>query len=293
MSAISLSKERYVSRLRPPFLALLQALCLVVPLTLAMVVLASTYLFSPVAVDLGLEHYAERRPSWLDWLPGWLPMPLNAAVNVGYILCGIYWCFFIGEANRMGLVKCKEAYFFYLFNTTSCMYGCVQGYRIIFQTHASAVMDQWHTLPFFMLVPVSLRSFSQRCSRQQFVAVMLASLASYGLTLMTSFGFEIALGCHIILAVIESVVMYRKYPSEDSQLYFFLAVISCSGFVILKLLDLELPKVHWIFSYVSGHFLSKICDIFQIHYTNEFLFSMIFSVNVGEADMQSFKLKSG
>ncbi|KAK7488596.1 hypothetical protein BaRGS_00020213 [Batillaria attramentaria] len=293
MSAISASKERYEPVLKPPLVALLQALCTVVPLTLALMLLSSSSLFSSVTVELGLQHYAERRPAWLNWLPEQLPMPLNTAVNMGYILCGIYWCFFIAEANRMGFVKCREAFLFYVFNIMSCVYGFVQGYRIIVQSHASAVMDQWYTLPFFMLVFVTLRSFRKGWSTLPFVVLMFASVVSYSLTLLTNVGFEIALGCHILVAVTEAVLMLLRYPSEDSQLYFILGALSCAGFVGLKLLDLELPKFHWFFTYISGHFLSKISDILQIHFTNEFFFAMIFSVHVGEADFSSFKLKSG
>ena len=269
-----------------PQAAFQHALATVLPITVAMILVSWSGFFSTATVELGLEHYAEKCPSWL---PQWIPMPLNTVINFGYILCGLHWCLFIGEANRSGIVKSNDAYLFFVFNTMGCVYSTVQLYRIIFQTRSSAIMDQWYTLPFFMLVYVWSQSFRGKCSKEEFYAFMLMSVGSYQLTLFTTVGFEIILGCHIFLAMLGGVRLYWQCPSEDAQQYFALAILNCTGFVVLKLLDHHLPGVHWIFSYVSGHFLSKICDVLQLHYVNEFFFAMALNKAVDPVAMKRFK----
>lgn len=287
--SFSVNSKKAPVKLKAPFRACLQAVATVLPITFMMILVTSSGLFSKITVELGLQHYAEKRPFWLNWLPDFLLMPLNTAINLGYIICGLYWVFFIAQANRMGFIKCQEAYLFYVFNTMSSVYGCIQGYRIVQQTRNSAIMDQWYTLPFFMMVFIWAKSFTSGWSTKLSASLMLASITSFGAALLSSIGFEIALGCHIVLAVIGAVLSYRKYPSEDCLYNFVMAVLSCSGFVILKVLDLYLPKVHWVFYYLSGHFLSKICDILQVHYVNEFFFAMTFN----KGATIDVKLKSG
>lgn len=66
------------------------------------------------------------------------------------------------------------------------------------------------------------------------------------------------------------MTIYRKFPIKEAQQPFVWALICCIGFVVLKLLDLELPKVNQMFEKISGHFLSKIADIFQIYFVNKY-----------------------
>lgn len=288
MPAYRVSNGMRKSATNPPWTALQRAFITVIPATVVMILMSCSGLFSTVTTELGLGHYAEKRPSWF---PEFLPMPLNTIINVGYTLCGLHWCFFIAEANRSGIVKCNDAFLFFAFNTMGCLYGFVQLYRILFQTQSSAVIDQWYTLPFFMLVFVWAETFRGKCSQQKCYKLMLASVSSYLLTLFTSIGFEIALGCHILIAVTGAVLLYSKYPSEDTLQYIVLAILSCTGFVVLKLLDHHLVELHWIFSYISGHFLSKICDILQFHFVNEFFFGMIFNKVLDPASIDKFKMR--
>ena len=269
-----------------PQAAFQHALTTVLPVTVVMSLMSWSGVFSTATVELGLDHYAEK---WPSWFPQWIPMPLNTVINLGYILCGLHWCFFIGEANRSGIVKCNDAYMFFVFNIMSCIYGVVQLYRILLQTRSSAIMDQWYTLPFFMLVHVWAQCFRGKCSMQTFYALMLTSVGSYLLTLISTVGFEISLACHILLAVMGGIMLYWQCPSEHAQQYFALASLNCTGFVVLKLLDHHLPSLHWVFSYVSGHFLSKICDVLQLHYVNEFFFAMALNKAVDPAAMERFK----
>jgi hypothetical protein len=62
------------------------------------------------------------------------------------------------------------------------------------------------------------------------------------------------------------------HPTKRGSVWkhFFAAVLCCTGFVVLKLLDHHLAAVHDVFKIASGHFWSKWCDIGQI------LFVMLF-----------------
>jgi hypothetical protein len=65
----------------------------------------------------------------------------------------------------------------------------------------------------------------------------LFSVINYSLTLFTDVGFEIALAVHITIAVVGAVQAYQKYPSSDCKYLFIMSLLSCAGFVGLKLLD--------------------------------------------------------
>ena len=224
-------------------------------------------MFASVHVHLGSEYYAEVS-SFRDFLPVWIKMPFNTLVNIGYIVVGAYWCAVTALANEEKLLGDFDTYVFYLFNVMSGFYGGVQILRIVTQRHEFAVLDQWCTLPFFAMVLMWALDMVYGWKPLRSVSIILLSLVSYMLTLWSPVGFEIALAVHIVAAVLGAVISYRKYPSEDAQFYFVMAVMSCAGFVGLKMLDLELPKYNSIFQYISGHFLSKIADILQIHFVN-------------------------
>ena len=249
------------------------AVMTVVIITLVMVLVTLTGVLDTATVELGLDHYAEKR---MSFVPEWIPMPLNTIINCGYPVCGLSWILFIRKMYHAGAVNADNAYLFFVFNVMGCFYGFVQLYRIIFQTRFSAILDQWYTLPFFMLVYCWAQHIMARGSWQTLYICMSASVMSYSLTLLTAIGFEISLGIHIVLAVIGGSVLYKQHPVDTMLRYFILAVISCCGFVVLKLLDHHLPYLHWVFSYVSGHFLSKICDVLQFHYVSKFFSAAIF-----------------
>ena len=227
--------------------------------------------FSGVKADLGTEHYAEViLPSLKQQLPKWIKMPFNTVVNIGYVLMGASWAGFASAAFADKQIREADTVFFYVFNFLSCCYGPVQLLRILTQLHGFAILDQWYTLPFFMWVLVWGLYFDKGWSQFRALGLGILSVASYILTLYHSEGFEICLGIHISLAIYGAVIAWRKFPSSKVGPAFVGALISCLGFVVLKLLDLELVKYHIIFQYVSGHFLSKISDIFQIHFVNKY-----------------------
>jgi len=164
-------------------------------------------------------------------------------------------------------------------------YGPIQLGRIITQEHRWAVMDQWYTLPFFAWVIVwgvymfrkSPKNLPHDAALQgKYIwAIMTSSLLSYCLALIHDVGFDMALGIHILLAVGIGVLVYLSHKTAGTSFALGMACISCSVFVILKLLDHELPGFHPVFNIVSGHFLSKIGDVCQIHFTAMFFHECI------------------
>ena len=87
-------------------------------------------------------------------------------------------------------------------------------------------------------------------------------------------GSKVALGLHVLLAVMVIVKLQYQFGNSNSLSSMGYAILMCCGFVALKLVDLELPKFHIVFNYLSGHFLSKICDCMQIHFFCEFIFNL-------------------
>ncbi|XP_041346679.1 transmembrane protein 187-like [Gigantopelta aegis] len=230
--------------------------------------------FESAPVDIGSQHYAEVS-TFRHILPVWVRMPFNTIVNIGYIIVGAYWCAMTTLASETKLLGDFDVYMFYLFNVMSGFYGGVQLLRILTQKHEFAVLDQWCTLPFFAMVLIWSLNLTYGWKPLRSVGLILLSLASYVFVLWSPIGFEIALAIHIVGAITGAVVCYRKYPNEDSQFYFVMAMLSCAGFVGLKVFDLELPKYANIFKYISGHFLSKIADILQIHFVDGYFQSLI------------------
>lgn len=252
-------------------LVMLKCLLAVLILTAVMSYVVYRDCFPGVKVDLGTEHYAEvTLPALKQQLPKWVKMPFNTAINIGYVLLGAAWAGFASAAFADKRIRETDTIFFYVFNFLSCCYGPIQLLRILTQLYGFAVLDQWYTLPIFMWVLVWGLYFDKGWSQSRALGLGILSTASYTLTLYHSEGFEICLGIHIILAIYGAVIAWWKFPSSKVGPAFIGASVSCSGFVILKLLDFELVKYHRIFQYVSGHFLSKIADIFQIHFVNKY-----------------------
>lgn len=232
--------------------------------------------FDYVKVDTGLGHYAEK-PFWgrEDVIPAWLPMPANSIVNLGYVLVGLYWIAAIQRINQMksAIVNDHDAYMFYVFSWMSILYGFVQCSRILAQHQLLAILDQWYTLPIFAWVGVwSCHALFGWNSFRNLI-IMVASVSTYAMSIVNRFGFEIALACHICAVIFCAVVVYKRNPGHTTQAAFFKAVICCIGFVGLKLLDETLAEWSIFFTYLSGHFWSKIADFLQIHYACLFFLS--------------------
>lgn len=209
-------------------------------------------------VELGLEHYAEKGDP-----NSFLKMPANALVNIGYALVGIYW---IRRTKLRDKKLGEETFFYYIFGWMSVFYGGVQFSRIVSQTRLFAIMDQWVTLPFFAWV-VCWNEFLYRhllWQSSRFTFYMRVSWSSYFLVLLHDFGFEMTLGIHILAAIVFTIRTQTSLGSKTSLVYFWLALLCCTGFVFLKLGDHRLGQFS-IFLTFSGHFWSKICDIAQVH----------------------------
>uniref|UniRef100_A0ACB8EM56 Uncharacterized protein n=2 Tax=Sphaerodactylus townsendi TaxID=933632 RepID=A0ACB8EM56_9SAUR len=143
-------------------------------------------------------------------------------------------------------------------------YGPVQWVRLWTQSHRAAVLDQWATLLIFAWAAVWCHFLEHGWQPNTFFAMETVSLASYGLAVLHPQGFELALGAHIVIVVWKVLQVQHHLGDATSMGIVVLGMISCLGFVCLKLWDHELA--HWTpFSRLTGHFWSKICDVLQFH----------------------------
>lgn len=243
-----------------------QALLLVLVPFVICIATANTSLFDSVEVDLSYDHYAEKR---VYSLPGFLVMPYNCLVNLAYIFMGLYWLMWYRDASETE----QSRYMREVFALMAILYAPVQWVRLATLRRAPAILDQWFTLPIFAWVPVWI-SFIERSPTKwrasHAAALELLSILSYGLALAHERGFEAALGCHITLAVYKGIRVQREHGDRCTRRYLLLAVLSCAGFVVLKLLDHWLAR-HWLFQRLTGHFWSKVCDVLQFHFSFCFL----------------------
>ncbi|XP_030207956.1 transmembrane protein 187 [Gadus morhua] len=228
---------------------------------LVCVAVANTSLFNNVMVDLSYEHYAEQV---VDSLPGFLAMPFNSIINVGYVVMGLYWLF----RNNSSEETKESRYVRQVFALMAIFYAPVQWTRLATMRRAPAVLDQWVTLPIFAWVSVWCSFIEGGASWRPWFALttQLGSVLSYGLALVHARGFEVALGGHIVYAVHKGVRVHRLYGDHLSQRHLVLALVSCGGFVGLKLLDHWLAR-YALFQCVTGHFWSKVCDVLQFHFS--------------------------
>lgn len=223
-------------------------------------------LLDGVVTELGHEYYAEKTVPWLPWF---LSMPFNSIINLGYIILGAYW---LTRRNITAGGK-ENPELFYLRNVFAWMalaYGPVQWIRIVTQTHHSAVLDQWFTLPIFAWVLVWSQYICEGWSTTYTIKTEAISILSYLFTLFHSQGFEIALGFHILFVITKGIQLQYRYGDTISINYFAFAVLFCTGFVALKLTDHWLAQ-SFIFQRLTGHFWSKVCDVLQFHYTFKLL----------------------
>lgn len=231
------------------------------------VFLANTSLFDYVKVDLTYEHYAEKK---VDFMPAVLAMPFNCLVNAGYVFLGLYWLFW-----RRGAEETEQSrYLRQVFALMALLYGPVQWTRLATLRRAPAVLDQWFTLPIFAWVLVWLDFVERAKWRAWHAAVIeLCSVVSYSLALAHERGFEVALGCHVASVTFKGVRAQLTRGDGVTAGYLVLALLSCAGFVVLKLLDLWLDRF-WLFQRLTGHFWSKVCDVLQFHFSFCFLTAM-------------------
>lgn len=254
---------------------MVKALILVVTVTVLMSYLVYKGYLDGATVEIGHHHYAERvHVSMKGFLPRWIKMPFNSLVNIGYVVIGAAWCAATTVSLSEDRIRKNDAQLLYIFNLASCCYGPIQTLRILTQLKGFAILDQWYTLPFFMLVFIWGMNVVNRWSTVWNMIFMAASIGSYFLSLYYILGFEICLGVHIFFAVSGAIYAWSKVPQAKCHRSFICALLSCAGFVVLKLLDHELIRYCDIFKYISGHFISKVCDIFQVHFVNNFCFTI-------------------
>lgn len=226
-----------------------------------------TGIFERVSVQVGYEHYAEAP---VTSLPAFLAMPFNSLINMAYVFLGVYWlrsqaCAPGGLTERQRARYLKD-----VFAGMALVYGPVQWLRIGMQTRPTAVLDQWLTLPIFAWPVAWCLCLDRGWKPWLFLAVEGLSLCSYSLALLHPRGFELALGLHIAAAVGQALHTQGCHGDTSSGTYLTLGVLSCLGFVVLKLYDHELAQ--WrLFQQLTGHFWSKVCDVLQFHFAFLFL----------------------
>ncbi|XP_033826776.1 transmembrane protein 187 [Periophthalmus magnuspinnatus] len=225
--------------------------------------LAHTALFDEVKVDLIYDHYAEKT---VDYLPFLIAMPFNSLVNIAYVLMGFSWLLKYKDKSETK----DDRYMREVFALMAIFYGPVQWWRLALLTRTAAVLDQWFTLPIFAWVPIWISFIQGKTTKNHALVVELCSILSYGLSLIFDCGFESALGCHVLLAIYKGTQVHLRFGNRQTFQYLVLAVLSCAGFVLLKLLDHWLAQF-WIFQRITGHFWSKVCDVLQFHYSFCFL----------------------
>ncbi|XP_074063263.1 transmembrane protein 187 isoform X1 [Macrotis lagotis] len=254
--------------MKPKYYQTLTHVCLAACVCIAIVY---SGVFDNIFIEVGYEYYAEIP---VHTFPTFLAMPFNSVINLGYLLLGWYWLLknkkIIGNDEDVR----QASYLKDVFASMALLYGPTQWIRIWTQTHHSAVLDQWFTLPIFAWTVVWCRYLEDGWQPWLFFCIECISLASYCLTLLHHLGFDFALAFHILAAVWSAIHLHCQYGDSKSAIYISLALLSCMGFIGLKMGD------HWLaqwdfFKDLTGHFWSKICDIMQFHFS--FLFLTHFS----------------
>lgn len=230
--------------------------------------IANFGLFKKAKIEVGFHLYAER----VDPTTA-LKMPFNALVNCGYALVGIYWLFKVRKCKRK--LSDEDVYFFDVFSVMSILYAPVQLLRIVTQNRLFAILDQWVTLPIFAWASIwGMYVTKPESNFGMEIPFLCLSIISYCATILSDVGFEIALGLNIICAILIAANCQTKRGTNASMKCMLLAILSCIGFVLLKINDENLGKRHWMFKRISGHFLSKICDVMQIDLVAQFFFEI-------------------
>ena len=245
-----------------------KAACYASLATLLHVAVIQTGVFDSVMTELGFDTYAEE-PILFTFLP-FQVMPMNTLINFGYFLVGLCWYnTFIKLDDFIG-----ESFCWY-----SMIYCFIQLVRMLYQTQRSAVLDQWVTTTIFCHVLVWIISVpcdgpvSRFLSKLHPAVIVLVSFMSYFASLISDIGFDVALVVHIVLVICVGIEALKARGDAQSRSTFYRAILCCVGFVVLKLADLPL-RDYWTPNCISGHFLSKICDVAQIHYAAKLVWSL-------------------
>ena len=217
-----------------------------------------------ISVPLGPSTYAEPFDPASP-----LKMPANALVNVAYLVVAAFW---LWEAARWPSTDPRSGARsrFIAFALLGAAYAPIQFWRITSQSHTAAVLDQWITLPFFAFLGAwNVDRRSSAASPWRLPAILVLSVASYALVALVRDGFVVALALHLAFAVATSVDALRLDRGASAR-PFALALLCCTGFVLLKEADFALAA-YVPFQRLTGHFWSKVCDALQIHFALRFV----------------------
>ena len=233
----------------------------------------STTIFDKIKIDTGPDEYAE-----IPWqiMPWYCSMPLNTLINFGYTAVGLYWLLRRYQPN-------SDSIYLLIFAWMTIIYSVIQSCRIATQRHIFGVLDQWYTLHMISWIlnwALSLQLDNSKWSlNKSIIAECLLCLSYPVLAGIYSRGFEVVIGVHFILvcsAIIRLHLIQQEKNDPSHRAYLIcIALLCCTGFIAFDLLELYLASL-WpsIFTVCSGHFLSRLCDILQIHFTMTLL-SMI------------------
>jgi len=233
-----------------------------------------TNLFATVHTEIGYKFYAEKVMTGPFDYP---VMPFNSVINLLYLFIGFYWIYKSRMFYDENLITSDQFRFFRIFSWMSIIYGPVQLFRVLLQSHETAVLDQWCTLPFFMWVVTWCIYCKRDCNWRVGGYMMGISLFSYVMAVFHKFGFDYVLGVHIFAALMFLVILKCVHGGKRDTAELARGFFCLCGFVFFKMLDLKLVNLG--FNYVSGHFFSKVCDCLQIHYVCRFFMKVIVNKN--------------
>ena len=236
------------------------------PLVIMTALIYNTTIFDKIKIYTGPDEYAEKVWPFMPWYCG---MPLNTIINFGYTALGFYWLL------RRTHQRTDCVYSLVLVWMT-IIYSVIQSCRIATQKHIFGVLDQWYTLHMASWIfnwALSLQIDNKKWSLKKTTLVDFLSCLSYPLlALIDSRGFEVTIGVHLLLicgAIIRLHFIRDKKDDPARRLnLIFIDALCCLGFVLFDLYELHLASI-WssVFTVCSGHFLSRVCDILQIHFT--------------------------
>lgn len=208
-------------------------------------------------------------------------MPANAVMNILYPMVALFWFFRLRRWHGPR----HDFYLWSLFTLMVGVYGPIQFFRIVNDRDARwalAIADGWMT-PVFFSIPVAWGTVALqrhyhillKWKTAISLAIIGASTCSY-LFSCYAMGFEIALFFHIVAGVyvgfkLCDIVKWNRRVT----LQLFLALVSCTAFVFLKIYDHQVPLLHVGYGSLSGHFYSKFGDVGQMHFSLAFAYEYL------------------